>query len=127
MRLEPCRKNTISKKIRSSKQERCLQEFFSSQDTTLHSQATLLRSEYVIAVKGKVVKRSSETVNKELPTGEIEITAVALDILNTAKTPPFEIADARTEPDETVRLKYRYIDLRKDRMRENLVFRHKII
>lgn len=104
-----------------------VQVVFSSQDTALHSQATLLRSEYVIAVKGQVVKRSPETVNKELPTGEIEITATVLDILNTAKTPPFEISDARTEPDETVRLKYRYIDLRKDRMRENLVFRHKII
>ena len=104
-----------------------VQVVFSSKDTELHLKASQLRSEYVIAVKGQVVKRAPETVNKELPTGEIEVAAVTLDILNTAKTPPFEIADARTEPDENVRLKYRYIDLRKDRMRENLVFRHKII
>ncbi|MFA4843602.1 MAG: aspartate--tRNA ligase [Candidatus Margulisiibacteriota bacterium] len=104
-----------------------VQVVFSSSDAALHAKASQLRSEYVIAVKGQVVKRSPETANKELPSGEIEIAAAALDILNTAKTPPFEIADARTEPDETVRLKYRYIDLRKERMRENLVFRHKII
>ena len=104
-----------------------IQIVFSNKDTNLHIKAQELRIEYVLAIKGKVVKRSPETVNKELPTGEIEVVADGLEILNTAKTPPIEIADARTEPDETVRLKYRYIDLRKDKMRENLIFRHKII
>jgi aspartyl-tRNA synthetase len=104
-----------------------VQVVFSGKDVGLHVKAQELRSEYVIAVKGKVVKRSPEAVNKDLPTGEVEILAAHLDLLNTAKTPPIEIADARTEPDEMVRLKYRYIDLRKDRMRENLIFRHKVI
>jgi len=104
-----------------------VQVVFSSKDANLHLQAQELRIEYVISVKGKVVKRSMETTNKEMPTGEIEIAAESLQILNTAKTPPIEIADARTEPDEMVRLKYRYIDLRKDKMRENLVFRHKVV
>ncbi|MFA5112762.1 MAG: aspartate--tRNA ligase [Candidatus Margulisiibacteriota bacterium] len=104
-----------------------VQVVFSSKDAELHVKAQDLRSEYVIEVKGTVVKRSPETVNKDLPTGQIEIMASYLEILNTAKTPPFEIADPRTEPDETVRLKYRYIDLRKQQMRENLVFRHKVI
>jgi aspartyl-tRNA synthetase len=104
-----------------------VQAVFSSKDVDLHVKAQQLRTEYVIAVKGQVVKRSPETVNKELPTGEVEVAADHLEILNTAKTPPIEVADARTEPDEMVRLKYRYIDLRKDKMRENLIFRHKVI
>jgi aspartyl-tRNA synthetase len=100
---------------------------FGQENKKLHATAEKLRGEYVISVKGKVVDRSPETVNKNLPTGEIEVSASELNILNTAKTPPIEVADAKTEPDEMVRLKYRYIDLRKDKMRENLIFRHKII
>jgi aspartyl-tRNA synthetase len=104
-----------------------VQAVFSSKDVELHLLASQLRAEFVVAIEGKVVKRSPETVNKELPTGEIEIAAAKLEILNASKTPPIEVADARTEPDEMVRLKYRYIDLRKDKMRENLVLRHKVI
>jgi aspartyl-tRNA synthetase len=104
-----------------------VQIVFNQDNKVLHTQAEKIRSEYVISVTGKVVRRSPETTNKDLPTGEIEIMAQELTILNSAKTPPFEIADSRIEPDETVRLKYRYIDLRKDKMRENLIFRHKVI
>lgn len=104
-----------------------VQVVFSQENKALHSKAEQLRAEYVISIQGKVVPRSPETINQEIPTGEVEIAASALEILNTAKTPPFEIADSHTEPDEMVRLKYRYIDLRKDCMRENLIFRHKII
>ncbi|MDD5594501.1 MAG: aspartate--tRNA ligase [Candidatus Margulisbacteria bacterium] len=104
-----------------------VQVVFSSKDVDLHLKAAQLRSEFVIAVKGKVVKRSPETINKDLPTGEVEITAEELEILNASKTPPIEVADSRTEPDEMVRLKYRYIDLRKDKMRENLILRHNVI
>ena len=93
----------------------------------LHKTGEQLRSEFVTLVKGKVVERSKETVNPKLPTGEIEVLASGIEILNRSKTPPFEIADASQEIDENVRLKYRYIDLRKDEMRENLVFRHKVI
>ena len=93
----------------------------------LHKIGEQIRNEFVLAVKGKVVERSKETVNPKLPTGEIEVIASSIEILNRSKTPPFEIAEATQEVDETVRLKYRYIDLRRDEMRENLVFRHKII
>jgi len=102
------------------------QVVFRSENKNLHATAEKLRGEYVICVKGQVVERAAEAANKDLPTGEIEVSASELDILNVSKTPPIEIADARTEPDETVRLKYRYIDLRKDKMRENLIFRHNI-
>ncbi|MBN3033732.1 MAG: aspartate--tRNA ligase [Candidatus Saganbacteria bacterium] len=104
-----------------------VQAVFASKHVDLHIQASQLRAEYVVAIEGKVVERSPGTVNKELPTGEVEIAAEKLEILNAAKTPPIEVADARTEPDEMVRLKYRYIDLRKDKMRENLILRHKVI
>ncbi|MFH1684247.1 MAG: aspartate--tRNA ligase [Candidatus Margulisiibacteriota bacterium] len=103
-----------------------IQNVFDKENKELHAQAEKLRSEFVISVKGNISERAASAVNKNLPTGEIEVNAASLDILNTAKTPPIEVADAPAEPDEMVRLKYRYIDLRKDKMRENLVFRHKI-
>ena len=99
---------------------------FGQENKELHATAEKLRSEFVICIKGKVIERSPEAINKNLPTGEIEAAASELNILNSSKTPPIEIADPPTEPDEMVRLKYRYIDLRKDKMRENLIFRHKI-
>jgi len=104
-----------------------VQVVFNQENKELHALASKLRGEFVASVRGKVVDRSPETTNKDLPTGEVEVVASALDILNSSKTPPIEIADARTEPDETIRLKYRYIDLRKDKMRENLIFRHKVV
>jgi aspartyl-tRNA synthetase len=86
--------------------------------------AETLRSEYVISVTGKVVARSPETVNPKLATGEIEILGEKLHIFNPAKTPPFEIQD-QTQVDETLRLKYRYLDLRRPKMQETLIIRHK--
>ncbi len=103
-----------------------VQVVFGQVNSKLHKLAEKLRPEFVISIKGQVLARSPETVNKNIPTGEIEVAVSELDILNSAKTPPIEVADARTEPDENIRLKYRYIDLRKDKMRENLIFRHKI-
>jgi aspartyl-tRNA synthetase len=93
----------------------------------LHKKAEFIRSEFVISVKGKVVERSKETINLKLPTGEIEVIASEIEVLNKSKTPPFEVADSKSEVDENVRLRYRYIDLRKEEMRENLIFRHKIV
>jgi aspartyl-tRNA synthetase len=104
-----------------------VQVVFGQGGDDLHTTAEKLRSEFVIRIKGQILARSPETVNKNIPTGEIEVAVSELEILNTSKTPPIEIADARNEPDENIRLKYRYLDLRKDKMRENLVFRHKII
>jgi len=92
----------------------------------VHSMAHELRSEYVISVSGEVSPRPSGTENTRLPTGEIEILANQMEILNISKTPPFAI-DEETEVAETLRLKYRYLDLRRDSLRDNLQFRYRFI
>jgi aspartyl-tRNA synthetase len=85
-----------------------------------------LRSEYVVRVRGKVTRRPEGTENLKIATGEIEIIAGEIEILNTSKTPPFYINE-EVEVDESLRLKYRYLDLRHPRMRDNLLLRHKVI
>src|SRR3954453_8784345 len=75
-----------------------------------------LRAEDVLSAKGSVVKRSPETVNKELPTGEVEIKVTDAELLSDADTPPFEIESFSGEVSEENRLRYRYLDLRRDRM-----------
>jgi len=89
-----------------------------------HAKAEQARSEYVVAVEGKVVKR--EKANPEIPSGEIELVASNLYILNTAKTPPFPIEDEINAGEET-RLRYRYLDLRRPKPHRNLALRHKIV
>ncbi|NLY75475.1 MAG: aspartate--tRNA ligase [Firmicutes bacterium] len=84
-----------------------------------------LRNEYVISVTGRVVERPRGEVNPNMPTGEIEVLGSALVILNEAKTPPIYIADQAGD-DETVRLKYRYLDLRRPEMQRNLILRHRV-
>ena len=91
----------------------------------LHKKAHTLKPEYVIAVKGEVVLRPAGTENLKLPTGEIEIKVNELRILNESKTPPFVIQD-ETDASEEVRLKYRYLDLRRRPMVKNLTLRSKI-
>lgn len=86
--------------------------------------ADRVRSEYVLAVKGEVVLRDDETINKNLPTGEIEVRITEIEVLNAAKTPPFFIEDG-IEVDESVRLKYRYLDLRRPEMQKTLMLRSK--
>ncbi|MFD1989192.1 aspartate--tRNA ligase [Paenibacillus nicotianae] len=86
--------------------------------------ADRVRSEYVLAVKGEVVLRDDETINKNLPTGEIEVRITEIEVLNAAKTPPFFIEDD-IEVDESVRLKYRYLDLRRPEMQKTLMLRSK--
>jgi aspartyl-tRNA synthetase len=87
--------------------------------------AERLRGEYVIAVIGHVEARSPETVNPKVPTGAIEVRAVEIRQLNDAKTPPFSIADESPVSEDT-RLKYRYLDLRRSRMQQNMVLRHRV-
>jgi aspartyl-tRNA synthetase len=90
-----------------------------------HARAKRLRTEFVFAVRGQVVKRAAETVNPNISTGEIEVVAEEVFILNEAKTPPFEL-DTGKPPSEDLRLKYRYIDLRRQKMQENLRLRHRV-
>lgn len=89
-----------------------------------HAIADRARNEYVLAVKGTVVQRDAETVNTNLVTGEIEIRVTEIEILNAAKNPPFFIEDG-IEIDETLRLKYRYLDLRRPEMQKTLQLRSK--
>ncbi|RLC37844.1 aspartate--tRNA ligase [candidate division Kazan bacterium] len=84
------------------------------------------KPESVVYVKGKVVKRNSKNVNDKIPTGTIEIRASEFKILNESQTPPFEI-DREKATDEELRLKYRYLDLRHERIHRNLLMRHKVI
>ncbi len=85
-----------------------------------------LRSEDVLSAKGQVVKRSPETVNADLPTGEVEIRVTDAELLSDADTPPFEIESFSGEVSEEMRLRYRYLDLRRDRMREAMELRHRV-
>lgn len=86
-----------------------------------------LRSEYVIEVIGKVNKRPEGMQNPKIETGKIELEAEKLEILNESKTPPFEISADTKEIKEEIRLEYRYLDLRTERMKKNLALRHKVI
>ena len=92
-------------------------------DSSCYSIATKIKSEYVISVKGVISKRSS--INKNIETGEIEVIVSSIEILNKSKEIPFEITDSTTALEDT-RLKYRYLDLRRDTLKNKLITRHKI-
>jgi aspartyl-tRNA synthetase len=94
-------------------------------DKKIHAKAHAIRNEYVLAVCGKVNHRPADMINPKLKTGEIEVTAAELKILNPAKTPPFLIED-EIDVSETVRLKYRHLDLRRSEMQKNLILRHRV-
>jgi aspartyl-tRNA synthetase len=91
-----------------------------------HELGHRLRAEDVITVAGRVVRRSEETVNAELPTGAYELRAAEAELLADADTPPFEIEGFGGEIAEETRLRYRYLDLRREAMREALVLRHRV-
>lgn len=88
--------------------------------------AKALRPEFCIALKGRVNKRPEKQVNPNLPTGAVEIEGLDIEILNEAKTPPFEISSDTRDVNEELRLKYRYLDLRSERMRRNTELRFKV-
>jgi aspartyl-tRNA synthetase len=94
-------------------------------DADLLERTKRLRSEFVVAVLGQVERRSDDTINANVPTGEVEVRARDLRILNEAKTPPFPISEEANVAEET-RLKYRYLDLRRPRLNENIGLRHRI-
>lgn len=90
-----------------------------------HQKAGLLKDEWIVAVKGTVTRRPQETINPNIKTGEIEITVKEIRILNTSKVLPFPIEN-EIKVDELLRLKYRFLDLRRPMMKENLILRHEI-
>ncbi|MBA3030060.1 MAG: aspartate--tRNA ligase [Desulfobacteraceae bacterium] len=98
--------------------------FNPEKNPTVHENAHGLRNEYVIGVRGTVEDRPDGMINPNLPTGAIEIAVHELKILNTAQTPPFQIEDT-VDVSETIRLKNRHIDLRRNQLKENLITRHK--
>jgi len=89
--------------------------------------ASELRLEYVIKLKGEVKKRPPSMMNDKIPTGQYEISATELTILNHSEALPFPVDDAGYDINEEVRLKYRYLDIRRERLKNNLVLRHRII
>ncbi|HET8522875.1 MAG TPA: amino acid--tRNA ligase-related protein, partial [Thermomicrobiales bacterium] len=91
-----------------------------------HAVASDVRNEYVLAVTGIVRKRPPEAENPKLATGAIEVEAHSVDILNTSKTPPFYINED-SDVDESLRLEYRYLDLRRQQMQRNVILRHRIV
>src|SRR4029434_1422206 len=94
-------------------------------DAAAHEKAKQLRSEDVIAVRGNLSKRSQETINPDLATGEVELTGKKWRLLTAAQVPPFTIED-ETEANENTRLKYRYLDLRRPQSLRPLVLRYRM-
>ncbi|MGE0363774.1 MAG: aspartate--tRNA ligase [Vicinamibacterales bacterium] len=94
-------------------------------DDALLEKAKRLRAEFVVGIRGRVEQRAGDTVNTKIPTGEIEVRAASVTLLNEARTPPFVIGDDQNVSEET-RLKYRYLDLRRPALQQNLVLRHRV-
>lgn len=103
-------------------------KFGSEINKEVHDAAEVLRSEWVIQIKGKVAKRPTDMINKNMPTGEVEVEVTELVVLNKSKTPPFELNEEKAnEANEALRLKYRFIDLRRPKLQEMLRVRDEMI
>lgn len=103
-----------------------LQVVFTPDKKEIYERAQTLRSEFVVSLVGQINQRPDKMINDKILTGATEMLATGLEILNKAKTPPFEI-DHPQDAGEEARLKYRYLDLRRERMKNNLVMRHKAV
>jgi aspartyl-tRNA synthetase len=99
--------------------------FHAGMDPAVHERAEMLRSEYVIAVEGTVTERSADTVNPNIETGEVEVVAEKLWILNESRTPPFPMEET-VDVSEDARLKYRFVDLRRPHMQRNIMLRSRV-
>src|SRR5579862_2563332 len=99
--------------------------FHEDVDPAVHSRAEAVRPEYVVAVEGKVAPRGPAAVNPNLATGEVEVVASRIWILNESRTPPFPMEE-QVDVAEDVRLKYRFVDLRRPRMQRNIILRSEI-
>ncbi|RLG13320.1 aspartate--tRNA ligase [Candidatus Pacearchaeota archaeon] len=104
-----------------------VQVVFSPDKKEVYELSNKLRTEWVIEIKGIVKARPKSMENIKIPTGKIEIEATGLKILSEALTPPFDLSTNGKDVKEEVRLKYRYLDLRRERLSKNIIFRHKII
>ena len=108
--------------------EGIVQVVFNPENTPdAHSAAGRLRNEWVVTVVGEVQERPPGTENPELSTGDVEVAADHLTVLNESKTPPFYVNDESAEVDELLRMRYRYVDLRRAGMRDTLILRHRVV
>ena len=121
-RRDHCRVIFIDLRDRSG----LVQLVFNPQNKKVYELAASLRPEWVIGLEGKVGERPKGMANPKIPTGKIEVEVEKLEILNKAKTPPFEISEEK-EVNEEVRLKYRYLDLRREKIKNNLILRHRVV
>ncbi|NLE75134.1 MAG: aspartate--tRNA ligase, partial [Chloroflexi bacterium] len=92
-----------------------------------HRVASGVRAEYVLQAKGTVRPRPENLRNPNLPTGKVEVLVQELTVLNVAETPPLYVTDSGRDIDESLRLKYRYLDLRRPRLQHNIILRHRIV
>ncbi len=104
-----------------------LQVVFEPKFKEAYQLATTLRSEFVVEITGTINQRPQSMINERIATGTVELRGEKLEILNEAKTPPFEIDKDTSQVNEEIRLKYRYLDLRTERMMRNVVMRHKVV
>lgn len=88
--------------------------------------AERIRSEYVVEITGTVTKRDDETINPKIKTGQVEVQAKSIEIINQSETPPFSINEENLNVDENIRLKYRYLDLRREKLAQSFKMRHQI-
>ena len=104
-----------------------LQVVFTPDNKEVYELAKSLRSEFVVSISGQINERPGKLANNKISTGQVEMLAEDLEILNEAKTPPFELDKDTTKVDEELRLKYRYLDLRTERMMKNLIKRSEVV